>query len=90
MREKVDMNAAKLIELIGSKIMFGVVVAIVALMSWNTPVQADAPAAPTDLSARNWWGIVERNSDEGITFELDSARRNGHWVPYLEATVGLR
>ena len=47
--------------------MFGVVVAIAALLSWNTPVQADAPAAPTDLSARNWWGIVERNSDEGIT-----------------------
>ena len=61
------MNAAKLIELIGTKIMFGVVVAIAALLSWNTPVQADAPAAPTDLSARNWWGIVERNSDEGIT-----------------------
>ena len=67
MREKVDVNAAKLIELIGTKIMFGVVVAIAALLSWNTPVQADAPAAPTDLSARNWWGIVERNSDEGIT-----------------------
>ena len=61
------MNAAKLIELIGTKIMFGVAVAIVALMSWNTPVQADAPAAPTDLSARNSWGIVERNFDEGIT-----------------------
>ena len=30
-------------------------------------VQADAPAAPTDLSARNAWVILPTNAEEGIT-----------------------